>query len=107
VGFPSCVPNPNYPAFDGSFFNTEKARAFGVNSAFDARVTHRLHSTLVAGAQLDPSFQAGTDCIDWDRGFSNIAHIGNLFDQHYQDAIGYPALGYNYRVGVKYTWGGG
>jgi vitamin B12 transporter len=185
VSFASPVAVPNCPAFDGSFFNTEKARAFGANSAFEARVTHWLQITgnysyddskvLVAGPQFDPSFQVGNrlfrrplnsanlianvhfwrtnwnlsghyvgrradsdfistyvngvcqydpptspcitsnpgyvrwdfaNSIDWSHGFSTIAHIGNLFDKHYQDAIGYPALGYNYRVGVKYTWGG-
>ncbi len=29
-----------------------------------------------------------------------------FFDRHYQDAVGYPALGYNYRLGMKYVWGG-
>ena len=185
VSFASGVPNPNCPAFDGSFFNTEKARAFGVNSSFEARVTHWLSVTgnysyddskvLVAGPQFDPSFQVGNrlfrrplnsanlianahflgmnwslsghyvgrrtdsdfistyvngvcqydppfspcitsnpsyvrwdlaNSVDWGHGFSTIAHIGNLFDKHYQDAVGYPALGYNYRVGVRYTWGG-
>jgi len=40
-------------------------------------------------------------------GVSNpfTAHIQNLFDNHYQDAIGYPALGYNYRLGLRFTWG--
>ena len=39
-------------------------------------------------------------------GFSTTAHFENLLDRHYQDAIGYPALGYNYRVGIRYVWGG-
>jgi len=39
-------------------------------------------------------------------GVSFNAHFANLLDRHYQDAIGYPALGYNYRVGIKYVWGG-
>ena len=39
-------------------------------------------------------------------GLSATAHFENLFDRHYQDAIGYPALGYNYRVGLRYVWGG-
>lgn len=38
-------------------------------------------------------------------GFSSTAHFENLLDRHYQDAVGYPALGYNYRVGVRYVWG--
>jgi vitamin B12 transporter len=39
-------------------------------------------------------------------GLSATAYFGNLLDRHYQVAAGYPALGYNYRLGVKYTWGG-
>ncbi|MGC2417449.1 MAG: TonB-dependent receptor [Candidatus Acidiferrales bacterium] len=39
-------------------------------------------------------------------GLSATAYFSNLLDRHYQVATGYPALGYNYRFGVKYTWGG-
>ncbi|HEV2489492.1 MAG TPA: TonB-dependent receptor [Candidatus Acidoferrales bacterium] len=38
-------------------------------------------------------------------GMTALANVGNLLDHHYQDAIGYPALGLNYRAGLKYTWG--
>ncbi|HVA72776.1 MAG TPA: TonB-dependent receptor, partial [Candidatus Limnocylindrales bacterium] len=39
-------------------------------------------------------------------GVTLMAHVENLLDHHYQDAIGYPALGLNYLAGLKYTWGG-
>ena len=39
-------------------------------------------------------------------GVTAMANVQNLLDHHYQDAIGYPALGLNYRAGLKYTWGG-
>ncbi len=39
-------------------------------------------------------------------GFSVMAHVENLLDRRYQDAVGYPALGLNYLAGVKYSWGG-
>jgi outer membrane cobalamin receptor len=39
-------------------------------------------------------------------GFSVMAHVENLLDHRYSDAVGYPALGLNYLAGVKYTWGG-
>jgi hypothetical protein len=32
--------------------------------------------------------------------------VENLVNNHYQDAVGYPALRLNYRVGVRYVWGG-
>jgi vitamin B12 transporter len=40
-------------------------------------------------------------------GFSVTSRVENLFDRHYQDAVGYPALGRNFRLGMKYVWGGG
>jgi vitamin B12 transporter len=184
VSFAFLVPNPNCPAFGGSFFNTESARADGANAAFDVKLTRWLSiagnytyddsKVLVAGPEFDPSFEAGnrlfrrplhsanlianahflrmnwnlsghyvgrrsdsdfistfvngvcqpgpgSPCITsnpsyvrWDfansvnlgHGLSTVAHIENLFDKHYQDEIGYPALGYNYRLGLTYTWGG-
>ena len=39
-------------------------------------------------------------------GLSATAEVQNLFDRKYQDAVGYPALGRNFRVGIKYVWGG-
>jgi outer membrane receptor protein involved in Fe transport len=39
-------------------------------------------------------------------GLSATAHFENLLDRQYQDAVGYPALGYNYLLGLKYVWGG-
>ena len=179
VSFAFLVPNPNCPAFGGSFFNTESARADGANTAFEVKVTRWLSiagnytydnsKVLVAGPEFDPSFEAGnrlfrrplhsanvianahflrmnwnlsghyvgrrsdsdfistfvngicqpgpgSPCITsnpshvrWDfansiylgHGLSTVAHIENLFDQHYQDEIGYPALGYNYRLGLN------
>ena len=63
---------------------------------------------LGLGITSNPSF------VRWDlaamlplgRGLFATAHLENLFDKHYQDAVGYPALGFNYRLGLKYTWGG-
>jgi vitamin B12 transporter len=40
------------------------------------------------------------------RGVSLYARATNLFDKQYQDALGYPALGRDARVGVKYTFSG-
>ena len=162
---------PNCPAFGGSYFNTDKARADGVNSSFEVKATRwlniggnysyddskvlaspnaydpalapgnrlfqrPLHSAnLVANAHFlrmnwniaglymgrrtdsdflglgitsDPSYVRWdlSNSIDLGHGFSTVAHFANLFDRHYQDAIGYPALGYNYRLGLKYVWGG-
>lgn len=40
------------------------------------------------------------------RGVTVYARATNLFDKQYQDALGYPALGRDARVGVRYTFGG-
>ena len=40
------------------------------------------------------------------RGFALTARATNLFDKQYQDALGYPALGRDYRFGVRYTFAG-
>jgi outer membrane cobalamin receptor len=162
---------PNCPDFGGSFFNTNKARAEGVNSSFEVKAARwlsvagnysyddskvlasplatdpallpgnrlfkrPLHSTnfianahflrmnwniagfyvgrrtdsdfLGLGFTSDPGYVRWdiSNSIDLGHGFSTVAHFVNLFDRHYQEAIGYPALGYNYRLGLKYVWGG-
>jgi vitamin B12 transporter len=180
VSFAFGGATPNCPAFGGSFFNTDLARAAGVNSAFETKVTRWLRvignysyddskvikspnatdPALVAGNRLFlrplhsanlianarflrmnwnlggyyvgrrtdsdfDSFTVGGVCtgfcitstpayVRWDlsnsinlgHGLSTLAHIENLFNNHYQDAVGYPALRLNYRVGVRYVWGG-
>jgi vitamin B12 transporter len=37
------------------------------------------------------------------RGFSLYARINNLANKQYQEAYGFPALGREFRIGVKYT----
>jgi vitamin B12 transporter len=39
-------------------------------------------------------------------GFAVTTRVENLFDRKYEDAIGYPALGRSYLLGIRYTWGG-
>ncbi|HWF40221.1 MAG TPA: TonB-dependent receptor [Candidatus Acidoferrales bacterium] len=171
VSFAFGGDSPNCPAFGGNYFNTDKARAAGVNSSFEVKATGWLSifgnysyddsKVLASPNAFDPALEAGnrlferplhsanlvanahflrmnwniagfyvgrrTDSdflglgftsnpsyVRWDlsnsfdlgHGFSTVAHFVNLFDRHYQEAIGYPALGYNYRLGLKYMWGG-
>jgi vitamin B12 transporter len=40
------------------------------------------------------------------RGISTYVRVQNLFDKQYQDALGYPALGREVRVGMNYRFGG-
>ena len=43
---------------------------------------------------------------DFGHGVSLFARAQNLFDKQYQDVLGYPALGRDARVGVRYTFKG-
>jgi outer membrane cobalamin receptor len=47
-----------------------------------------------------------SNSIDLGHGLSTQAHIENLFNNHYQDAVGYPALRLNFLVGIRYVLGG-
>lgn len=161
----------NCPAFFGSYFNTDKARAFGADSTIEINPARWLKivgnyaydnsKVLISPNATDPALIPGNRLLkrplnsgnlilnanvwrlnfnvagyylgrraDSDflglgitsnpgyfrldaalivalrYGISTTAQFGNLLDRHYQDAIGYPALGYNYRLGVKYAWGG-
>jgi vitamin B12 transporter len=167
------TPTPGCPFGTGTFFNTDKARAFGANSSFEIEVTHWLRvkgnysydDTRVLAAPnaalIDPvltpghrlihrplnsanlDFNATIRRMDWNlagtymgraqdsdflglgitsnpswirwdlatifplgHGLSATARFENLLDRHYQYAVGFPALGFNYRLGLKYTWGG-
>ena len=40
------------------------------------------------------------------RGFSFYGRVTNLFDKQYQDAIGFPALGRDFRLGLNYRFSG-
>jgi vitamin B12 transporter len=181
VSFAEVTTNPNCPAFGGSYFNTDLARANGINSTIEAKPLHwlnivgnytyddskvlkttnplqdpalaqgnrlfkrPLHSaSLIADAHFRranlnfggyyvgrradsdfDSFTVGGVCtgycitsdpsyVRWDAattvpvaaGLSATAQVQNLFDRKYQDAVGYPALGRNFRVGIKYVWSG-
>jgi vitamin B12 transporter len=180
VSFANVITNPNCPAFGGSFFNTDLARANGINSTVEAKPLPWLNivgnytyddskvlkttnplmdpalaqgnrlfkrplnsASLIAnahfrwanmnlagyyvGRRTDSDFDSvivGGVCtgycitsdpsyVRWDaattvpvaKGLSAIAQVQNLFDRKYQDAVGYPALGRNYRVGIHYVWG--
>src|SRR5262249_55492456 len=43
---------------------------------------------------------------DFGRGLSSYVRVANLFDKQYQDALGYPALGRELRVGLNYRFSG-
>lgn len=182
---PTPTSSPNCPAFGGSFFNTDLARANGAFTKMEIMATRwlmfsgqytyddskvlktanplmdpalaqgnrlfkrPLHSAFLmanahtrrvnfnfsgtyVGRRADSDFdskivndicQPGpmSPCISsdpgyvrWDTaasfplrfGLTVFAQVQNLLDRKYEDAAGYPVLGRNYRLGLKYVWGG-
>jgi vitamin B12 transporter len=174
VSFESAAPPPGSTCgFFGTFFNTDLARARGLNLAANARplrwlsiaanYTHDDSRVLVSPSAFDPALVPGNRLIrrppnsgsltmnaafrrlnvnlagyftgvrtDSDflfvglnltrnpgyarfdlatsynlgRGVSVYARATNLFDKSYQDALGYPALGRDVRVGMNYRFAG-
>jgi vitamin B12 transporter len=179
ISFTDCFPGsgctipqpPGCPSFWGNYFNTDLARARGVNLAAETHFPHwfRLMGgysyddsrVLVSPNAFDPAEIPGNHLLrrppqsgsltlnagfrritftmagyftgprnDSDflglgytrnpayarfdvaasyavrAGFSVYARATNLFDKQYQDAIGYPALGRDVRVGMKYQFHG-
>ena len=176
VSFASVTSTPNCPAFFGSFFNTDAARAYGANSSIEMKLSawlriianytydgskvlkspnatdpalipgnrlfkRPLHAAnLIANAHFrhmnwnlagyyvgrradsdfdsfvvdgvctgfcitsDPSYVRWdlANSVDLGHGLSTVAVVNNLFNRHYSDAVGYPALRLNYRLGLKY-----
>ena len=171
VSFEGGPVTSSCPFGTGTYFNTDKARAFGANSSFEIKAARWLSvsgnysydntKVLKSPNATDPALIPGNRLLkrplnsanlvlgvrelgmsfnligayvgrrtdsDFDGlgitsdpgyfrmdlaaimplhyGLSMTAHLGNLLDRHYQEAVGYPALGYNYRLGLKYVWGG-
>jgi len=157
--------------FWGSFFNTDKARARGLNFAAEARAAKWLRiignytyddtRVIEADNAFDPTQTAGNRLLrrplnsgsatlfanyralvftfsgyftgertdsdflflgftrnpgyarsdlaaayDFGKGLGAYIRVQNLFDKQYQDALGYPALGREVRVGMKYRFAG-
>ncbi len=177
----NLMPTMTCPFGTGTFFNTDKAVAFGGFSSFEAKVTrwllargnytydntrvlaapnaflidptlepgnkliHRpLHSAnlnfightrgviwnfagsyvgraqdsdfdsfVVNGVCMGPCIHSNPSWVRWDlatiiplrHGLSATARVENLFNRHYEEAVGYPALRLNYRAGIRYVWG--
>ena len=162
---------PGAPPSFGYYFNTDRARARGVNVSAQAKLTRWLMATgsytyddsrvLAAPNAFDPSEVPGNHLVRrpvnsgtlsamagwrrWNvtlssyftgqrtdsdflglgltrtagyarfdlagsysigRGVTAYVRAANLFDKSYQDALGYPALGREVRVGMKYRFGG-
>ena len=40
------------------------------------------------------------------RRITAYANVGNALNRHYQEVVGYPALGFNFRAGLRFRMGG-
>lgn len=171
VSFSGGPTTTSCPFGTGTFFNTDAARADGVNATIEAKplgwlgikgnYTYDDSRVLKAPNAFDPTLEPGNRLflrplhsanlifnatwrrMNWNlagyyvgretdsdflglgmtsnpshfrldlateifmrHGVTALANVGNMLNHHYQDAVGYPALGLNYRAGLKYTWGG-
>jgi outer membrane cobalamin receptor len=173
VSFGSAPPIPGCPFGTGTFFNTNLARARGINLVVESRPAKWLilggnysyddSRVLKAPNAFDPASIAGNRLLrravhsgnvvlnaaflrmNWNlagyftgkrtdsdflfpplgltrnpgygrfdfaasyklsRGLTVFGRVENLFDKQYQEALGFPALGREFRVGMKFTLGG-
>jgi iron complex outermembrane receptor protein/vitamin B12 transporter len=66
------------------------------------------NTLLLPNRNLLNSYQL-IDCSGWfeaRRGVTLYTSMGNVLDEHYQGAFGYPSLPFNFRTGIKITLGG-
>jgi len=172
ISFASGAIIPGCPLGTGNFFNTDLARARGVNFSLESRPfrwlairgNYSYDDTRVlksANPFADPALQPGNPLLrrplnsgalnvnvgwrrmNWNfsgyftgrrtdsnfvdptqfenpgyarfdvatsyliaRGISFTGRVANLFDKQYQDAIGFPALGRDFRLGLNYRFTG-
>lgn len=122
---PSGFPGPGdhllrRPVNSGNIWLTSAYRHFQFNI-----------NTYITGARLDSDFDSafvGGQCVigsgpcltrnpgyarfdvatsyDLPRGFSFYGRLTNLLDKQYQETIGFPALGRDYRLGLNYRFSG-
>ncbi len=165
------TPPPGCPFGFGTFFNTDLARARGVNLVAEARPARWLNVTgnytyddsrvLQSPNAFDPALIQGNRLLrrpvhsgnivlnaafrrmNWNlagyftgrrtdsdflgqgltsnpgyarldlaasydlrRGVTAFGRVTNLFDRQYQDTLGFPALGRDFRLGMEFTFGG-
>jgi vitamin B12 transporter len=108
------------PVNSGNIWLNAAYRRFNFNiNAYitGARVDSDFDSTFVAGKCVIGSgpcltsnpgyarFDVATS-YNFPRGFSFYGRVTNLLDKQYQETIGFPALGRDYRLGLHYRFGG-
>ncbi len=105
------------PPHSGSLILNASIRRVNVNLAgyfSGARTDSDFLSFVIAGRCFGPCLRRNSGYARFDlassydlgRGVSIYTRVANLFDKQYQDAIGYPALGRDVRVGMNYRFSG-
>jgi vitamin B12 transporter len=96
------------PVNSGSFTLNVAHRHFGFTMGGYFSGVRTDSDFLFLGLTSNPGyarFDVATH-YDFPHGVSLFARAQNLFDKQYQDALGYPALGRDARLGVRYTFKG-
>jgi vitamin B12 transporter len=105
------------PPHSGSLILNAAIRRVNVNLTgyfSGARTDSDFLSFFIAGRCSGPCLRRNpgyarfdlASSYDLGRGVSIYTRVANLFDKQYQDAIGYPALGRDVRVGMNYRFSG-
>jgi vitamin B12 transporter len=95
------------PLHSGSFFLNAGWRAlnFNLTAYFTGRRTDSDFQFPSLGLTRNPGYARFDLAVGYNfgSGISAYVRVANLFDKDYQDALGYPALGRDFRLGMRYT----
>jgi vitamin B12 transporter len=96
------------PIHSGSLTLNAAYRRFGVTVGGYFSGVRTDSDFLGLGLTRDPGYARIDIATHYDIGYgvSLYAHANNLFDKQYQDALGFPALGRDVRVGMRYNFKG-
>lgn len=105
------------PVNSGNLWLNAGFRRFNLNLAgyfSGSRTDSDFLSFVIGGTCFGPCLSRNPGYARFDvatsynfsRGFSLYGRVANLFDKKYQDAIGYPALGRDFRLGLNYRFSG-
>lgn len=95
------------PLHSGSFLLNAGWRAlnFNLTGYFTGRRTDSDFQFPPLGLTRNPGYARFDLAVSYNfgSGISAYVRVANLFDKDYQDALGYPALGQDFRLGMRYT----
>jgi len=96
------------PVNSGNLWFNANYRRFNFNLAgyFSGRRTDS--DFLGLGITRNPGYARFDIATSYElaRGISFYGRVSNLFDKQYQEAVGYPALGRDFRLGLRYRFSG-